>query len=679
MVSRLISVLSCFLIMITHIWSNEIDSLSRLGPQSTSIILQNYGEDLITRAIIAGEPVYARQNTQKAFWRRGLSPLNKMNSYLSGDSIGSLLLGRQTPALSMTPWNSSNAISIGNEVGDPLYQELRKSQPGANRTPSILLHGTQSFRWKSLGGLQTKIDLGFEQVDHMSSQSSSEKFIRLGHNRVDHKKTLDSRENAHAWFGENLPTSSMMYVDLSFESQKQYSGIAEYAHRTHFKKGFLWYRVDTAYTKWNESSLEIPFQVSQLYSQGHYKNFYYENQLVLGEYQYFDENKNFNPEIDSKIDADLDIFPEIDPKSFQQNQSRSFGLELAQGSEWQSTSRIGIYDIQIPNISISLGGLHYYDVNIAKKKDLNTSIDSVLPRLNLGFLESGYRTQTISGFYLSGDQLIGGNLDRYQADSLFTQHPKTIMSYTTTLSYASYLNKWELQSSISHNYTNSLNPLTSAKRLSGQDNYLSDYEANWLEVELENRFNFSSHNSISNRNSNRNSNRISNTVIHHNYLSFTHKYFNGLDGFKSENDQIQNQSQSPDLSSFQEAVKLGWKPMNKVQSLSQVQYEKSWGTSWSQMYMTFPQWNLYQYLHIQFDTGLSLIPIYSWSSSYHLNFYQTTIPARHQTHLKVAQSLLKNRLKLWIEMINVISDDEKLHPEANEDRFRTLIGAQFNF
>lgn len=675
MVSRFISVFLCFLIMTTHIWSNEIDSLSGLDSHSTSTIVQNYGEDLITRAIIAGEPVYARQNTQKAFWRRGLSPFNKMNSYLSGDSIGSLFLGRQTPALSMTPWNSSNAISIGNEVGDPLYQELRKSQPGANRTPSILLHGTQSFRWKSLGDLQAKIDLGFEQVDHMSSQSSSEKFIRLGHNRVDHKKTLDSPENAHAWFGENLPTSSMMYVGLSFESQKQYSGIAEYAHRTHFKKGFLWYRVDTAYTKWDESSLEIPFQVSQLYSQGHYKKFYYENQLVLGEYQYFDENKNFNSEIDAEIDAELDISPEINPKPFQQNQFRSFGLELAQGSEWQSTSRIGIHDIQIPNISISLGGLHYYDVNIAKKKDLNPSKDSVLPRLNLGFFESGYRTQTISGFSLSGDQLIGGNLDRHQEDSLFTQHPKTIMSYTTTLSYASYLNKWELQSSISHNYTNSLNPLTSAKRLSGQDNYLSDYEANWLEVELENRFNFSSQDSISNRNSN----RTSNTVIHHNYLSFTHKYFNGLDGFKSKNDQIQIQNQSPDLSSFQEAVKLGWKPMNKVQSLSQVQYEKSWGTSWSQMYMTFPQWNLYQYLHIQFDTGLSLIPIYSWSSSYHLNFYQTTIPARHQTHLKVAQSLLKNRLKLWIEMINVVSDDEKLHPEANEDRFRTLIGAQFNF
>ncbi len=132
------------------------------------------------------------------------------------------LYGKKYEQLKATPQAKYTRIQTGNEVGDPLFQEL---QPGyvteSNRTPmtEAVVYSPEIYGLKLFGGI--------EQVDHFCSGDMAYKQYVL--NRKE--RTFDA--SPYAWFGENYPQYSSVIAGGHYSFEK---GIAQASYRS----GWLW-------------------------------------------------------------------------------------------------------------------------------------------------------------------------------------------------------------------------------------------------------------------------------------------------------------------------------------------------------------------------------------------------------------------------------------------------------
>lgn len=558
---------------------------------------ESFGEDRITRQEVNGEQVLGRQNTQTAIIRYEQSPLNQAQIFTPMGSFEGFFLNRQIPALQSEALYEGNVFVIGNEVGDPLYQELESGEDINNHTPTIQLHAeltSQSldlklpFRWE--------VDLGFEQVDHMSSRSAFSRTRLLG-SRV----PLDSRAEAHSWFGENLPTQSFLQAQVTLEDS---SAQSKWSQRVSYKQGYLWLTQDTLSLMPVEDPFnERPFELQQLYSEGHYENIVWSHQSVYAQYRYLN-SINDDPAVSSNFDA---------------------------GSIYQNTSRIQLRSVDVGFGELHLGGLHHQ------------------------IYEKAYR-------FNRSDSLIGSSEGQYFGELSLETQPLYHWTFHSqqTFNENQYLGRQSLQGSYSLAQWKHLIK-TEWKHLS-QQNILAGNEAlrfsnlrtihgsqQWMDYSLEHIKLFGIH-----------------------YLGIEHQIFQALDGFES--------TQRPELYSFKETLTFGIARLPRTKMKTRLSYEKTWGRDWGRQLFEPPAWHFYQNLSFKLPTGLTIQPVYSWMSSYQLNIDGAAyrIDDRHQLHLSLRQSLLNDRLMMWVEMTQLLSKNEELHPRANEDRFRTTIGARWS-
>jgi len=132
------------------------------------------------------------------------------------------LYGKEYSVFKALPQSKLSRIQTGNEVGDPLFQELDENyETESNRTPmtELILYTPEMYGWKLFGGL--------EQVDHFCSGDMAYK-----------KKLLDRQNETfdaspYAWFGENYPQYSSLIAGGTKTFKK---GSAQFSHRS----GWLW-------------------------------------------------------------------------------------------------------------------------------------------------------------------------------------------------------------------------------------------------------------------------------------------------------------------------------------------------------------------------------------------------------------------------------------------------------
>ncbi|MGL1936571.1 MAG: hypothetical protein OCD01_16190 [Fibrobacterales bacterium] len=169
------------------------------------------------------------------------------------------LYGKKYSVFKPLPQSRYTRIQTGNEVGDPLMQELRDGYvTESNRTPmtELTLYSPIVSGWKAL--------FSFEQVDHFSAAD------------ITYKQSVLNRTNPtfeainYSWFGENYPQYSSFVAGVEKKFSK---GIS----RTSYRDGWLWlnlkgsgrllpYKLRTAQTE---------LAVEELYLTGkyHYKRY----------------------------------------------------------------------------------------------------------------------------------------------------------------------------------------------------------------------------------------------------------------------------------------------------------------------------------------------------------------------------------------------------------------------
>jgi len=108
------------------------------------------------------------------------------------------LLDRYPRILQWQPRQAGVWASVGNEVGDYLYQELRSTKEENNRTPMIDLGVTSKLNtnyWFTAQG---------SQVDHFSSADYNRRENVVG-------------TQSFSWFGQNLPAYSTLFTGGGFQ------------------------------------------------------------------------------------------------------------------------------------------------------------------------------------------------------------------------------------------------------------------------------------------------------------------------------------------------------------------------------------------------------------------------------------------------------------------------------
>lgn len=134
------------------------------------------------------------------------------------------LFGWDYPFLSPDAKDLKNSYGfVGNEIGDPLYQELRDDYENTeNRTPVISGVITTPEKWL------IQAYAGFRQLDHFSTKDLDKRFYSINAGRDEYE--------TFSWFGENLPPYSLLQAGLSVKSE----GIVDAALSFDVNDGYLW-------------------------------------------------------------------------------------------------------------------------------------------------------------------------------------------------------------------------------------------------------------------------------------------------------------------------------------------------------------------------------------------------------------------------------------------------------
>lgn len=578
-----------FSITLLHLFFCVVTLGSGFADELDSWEPPTFGEDRLTRLEISGEEISARRTTQQAWVRYGFTPLNSQTLFHPRESLSGQFLGSWIPALSSTPLHSGQTFVIGNEVGDPLYQELKSQENTSNRTPTIQFH-TQTGSEHLSTPLYWQVDASFEQIDHMSSRLAYQRTRRLGT-----RGPLDSPERAHAWFGENLPTNSFVHLGLQLADSIQ----EEWALESQYRQGFLWMGVDSVHFP-QHLAQERPFQIKQLYTQGHYQMILWEHQSTYARYRYLE---------------DMDSSPQVDSN-------------FSSGEFHQHLFRLGMETEDAGLGQVYVGGLFN---NIWEEQWRPHLKDTTLGDTQMQpWLELSLKSQSFHGWQIQSDQT--WNQDDYIG--------------TQALQYQWLHNQWSHRGQVAWNYFSRPQILASSQNLSIQSAPTSLDAREWMDYSIINEVFFGVHR-----------------------LQFHHELYQGF---------ASGEIQDPTYS-----LKESWSfainrfPRTRLKTL--LSYEHHWGRGWEQMQWTPPKWRFYQNLAFLLPTDLLIQPVYSWTSDSDFKIGTVThkLSSKHQLHLKLQQSLYEKRLQLWLEMIQLLSEDQVWHPHGGEDRFRVVIGARW--
>jgi hypothetical protein len=160
----------------------------------------------------------------------GAIPQDRRKNFLShaNENIfkSPYLLGSYRDEWAQTPTVNKSQINftIGNEVGDPLFNELNAPGVVSNKTPFLGLSGT-------LKGAQFEGYFKLDQNDHWGSPRTRELKSRVGF--VENSKKYNP-EKAKAWFGENLPSLSLFKSGVVFYDSSQR------VWQFHAQDGWMW-------------------------------------------------------------------------------------------------------------------------------------------------------------------------------------------------------------------------------------------------------------------------------------------------------------------------------------------------------------------------------------------------------------------------------------------------------
>ena len=158
------------------------------------------------------------------FWYSHISSFsfrNDRQEYAAANPNCFSFQGKCYSHLSMYPYYGNTAFFFGNEVGDPLLQELNGVQASHNRTPfmNLTLSNNRYDENYFFGA--------FEQSDHFSAN-------HLGHvNRILAHYNLSPLAGDYAWFGENIPSHSSLVAGTSLRGEYWDVGYS-------YRQGWLW-------------------------------------------------------------------------------------------------------------------------------------------------------------------------------------------------------------------------------------------------------------------------------------------------------------------------------------------------------------------------------------------------------------------------------------------------------
>lgn len=551
---------------------------------------KGFGEDHLTHAELQGDEIYGKSNSQTAWSRYRYTPWNSQTTWGPLSSFEGVFSSRLNPVLQVeTTRHQGTYFIMGNEVGDPLYQELKSNKNNENRTPTIQWqfqteHSPSDKDKMTMGQMEIpwKFTIGFEQVDHMSIQSSRMRTKRLG---ADWRTA--EQGDAFSWFGSNFPTSSVLYSQINF-------GSADWEQSISYQDGYLWWNTGREHQNRDLRFNEFPLNFRQVNWSGQWGDFRWTHQSVSAYMSYTDS---------------IDLGSQAPAASFQ-------AWHLS-----QHLSRLGV-DALIPQSHSSYVGVLSQINNIRySRRNQNDSIpDSQSPQL---FAETQWQSLSWMNINLESEQTFSESL--YQG--------------THGLKWSSLTGHWQQTLRARWNYWTRPSIYLEVSPLNPDRPF---FRSQWYDFQY-------SHS------------RLLGVQV----LKVDHQFFYANEQMKS----------------LKESLEFGINKPGSLRMLARLSYELTWGKAWRRAEVTPPSWRYYHNLEFSLPTGLMIQPIYTWTSSYQSRTSDRTqsVSPRHGLHLRFQQNLFQNRLQAWVEMVHILSADEVLHPVGQEDRFRTILGASFDF
>lgn len=210
----------------------------------------------------SGEGVFGTETASEYFNRPAdaLLPWNHQERF-DPHAIAPHLFGANRLFFRSGPEDESTGLIFGNEVGDPLWQELKERRKGANRTPT-----TEAFAYLPFNsGAAVWGEL--RQVDHWSSRFAPDRKRRLQPPGTQSETVRDF----HSWFGENYTDYSSLGGGATFQNSH---GSAAFQARS------VWWWAPSP-----GSRRELPLLVDEIQGQFHYQ-------------QWGIQSRNYHAEID---------------------------------------------------------------------------------------------------------------------------------------------------------------------------------------------------------------------------------------------------------------------------------------------------------------------------------------------------------------------------------------------
>ena len=98
---------------------------------------------------------------------------------------------------------------------------------------------------------------------------------------------------------------------------------------------------------------------------------------------------------------------------------------------------------------------------------------------------------------------------------------------------------------------------------------------------------------------------------------------------------------------------------------------------WGKMELVPAEWRLALRHSWKFPSDLEIRAALLWTSGVTIRQRspeEWREPDRAELNAEIRQSFFDGRVRLWLSLLNPLSDDEPLYPDGPEDRFRAVAG-----